>query len=93
MSKEYDSVTGSPVNNDNNNHLPEEMIHDDEEESRSWVMRMPVGPWWCEDCQESVTSSNLTISQLFAILRQWTPYAQLQLITIVEEVCFIDGFY
>ncbi|VDO62160.1 unnamed protein product [Schistosoma curassoni] len=86
MSKEYDSVTGSPVNNDNNNHLPEEMIHDDEEESRSWVMRMPVGPWWCEDCQESVTSSNLTISQLFAILRQWTPYAQLQLITIVEEI-------
>ncbi|RTG83316.1 CAP-Gly domain-containing linker protein 3/4 [Schistosoma bovis] len=86
MSRESDSVTGSPVNNDNNNHLPEEMIHDDEEESRSWVMRMPVGPWWCEDCQESVTSSNLTISQLFAILRQWTPYAQLQLITIVEEI-------
>ncbi|CAH8626674.1 unnamed protein product [Schistosoma rodhaini] len=87
MSKEYDPLTGSPVNNDNDNHhLPEEMIHDDEEESRSWVMRMPVGPWWCEDCQESVTSTNLTISQLFAILRQWTPYAQLQLITIVEEI-------
>ncbi|KAH8857664.1 CAP-Gly domain-containing linker protein 4 [Schistosoma japonicum] len=81
MSKEYDSVTGSPVNNS-----ADEMIHDEEDESRSCVMRMPIGPWWCEDCQESVTSSNLNISQLFAILRQWTPYAQLQLITIVEEI-------
>ncbi|CAH8599405.1 unnamed protein product [Heterobilharzia americana] len=82
MSKEYDSVTGSPVNNV----ADDMMVHDDEEESRSWVMRMPPGPWWCEDCQESVTSTNLSIPQLFAILRQWTPYAQLQLITIVEEI-------
>ncbi|CAH8535486.1 unnamed protein product [Schistosoma turkestanicum] len=96
MSKEYNHTnysmtTGSPVNNNNTNqhhhpHLLDQMIHDDEDESRSWVMRMPIGPWWCEDCQESVTSTNLSISQLFAILRQWTPYAQLQLITIVEEI-------
>ncbi|VDQ13619.1 unnamed protein product, partial [Trichobilharzia regenti] len=82
MSREYNSQTGSPVHN-----ITDDLLtHDDEEESRSWVMKMPPGPWWCEDCQESVTSTNLTISQLFAILRQWTPYAQLQLITIVEEV-------
>nr|CAH8861571.1 unnamed protein product [Trichobilharzia regenti] len=82
MSREYNSQTGSPVHN-----ITDDLLtHDDEEESRSWVMKMPPGPWWCEDCQESVTSTNLTISQLFAILRQWTPYAQLQLITIVEEI-------
>ncbi|CAH8646821.1 unnamed protein product [Dicrocoelium dendriticum] len=63
---------------------------DDDDASRSWIFKQLPGPWWwCEDCQASVTSPEITIPHLFAVLRQWTPYAQLQLITIVEEVYYI----
>ncbi|KAF5395358.1 hypothetical protein PHET_12204, partial [Paragonimus heterotremus] len=60
---------------------------DDEDASRSWIFKQVPGPWWwCEDCQALVSSPKVTISHLFAVLRQWTPYAQLQLISVVEEV-------
>ncbi|CAL8104193.1 unnamed protein product [Calicophoron daubneyi] len=60
---------------------------DDDDASRSWIFKKLPGPWWwCEDCQGCVTSPAITIPHLFAILRQWTPYAQLQLFTIVEEI-------
>uniref|UniRef100_A0A183A1F4 PWWP domain-containing protein n=1 Tax=Echinostoma caproni TaxID=27848 RepID=A0A183A1F4_9TREM len=59
----------------------------DDDESRSWIFKQLPGPWWwCEDCQALVSSPEITIAHLFAVLRQWTPYAQLQLITIVDEV-------
>ncbi|GAA31617.2 phosphatidylinositol glycan class U [Clonorchis sinensis] len=60
---------------------------EDEDASRSWIFKQLPGPWWwCEDCQASVSSPQITIPHLFAVLRQWTPYAQLQLITVVEEI-------
>ncbi|TGZ50415.1 hypothetical protein CRM22_010810 [Opisthorchis felineus] len=60
---------------------------EDEDASRSWIFKQLPGPWWwCEDCQASVSSPQISIPHLFAVLRQWTPYAQLQLITVVEEI-------
>lgn len=44
------------------------------------------GAWWCDDCVAQLSSPQVTISHLFALLRQWTPYTQLQLDTIVLEM-------
>ncbi len=44
------------------------------------------GAWWCDKCTSLLSSPDIGIGHLFALLRQWTPCTQLQLDTIVMEV-------
>ncbi|THD28696.1 CAP-Gly domain-containing linker protein 3 [Fasciola hepatica] len=87
MDADMAAAAASEANNPHHSPTPPTPASDDDDESRSWIFKQLPGPWWwCEDCQALVSSPEITIAHLFAVLRQWTPYAQLQLITIVDEI-------
>lgn len=88
MDADMAAAAAAEAENPHHSPSPPTPASDDDDESRSWIFKQLPGPWWwCEDCQALVSSPDITIAHLFAVLRQWTPYAQLQLITIVDEVC------
>lgn len=49
------------------------------------------GAWWCDKCTELLSSPEISLGHLYALLRQWTPCVQLQLDTIAMEAStFVD---
>ncbi|VEL07350.1 unnamed protein product [Protopolystoma xenopodis] len=58
----------------------------DDDPALAWEASHPAGSWWCDQCQEAVVTPGVSVPELFAVLRQWTPHAQLQLATVVEEI-------
>ena len=44
----------------------------------------------CSDCESLLYDESTTVSELFAILRQWIPHTQQNILVIIEQVRMID---